>query len=190
MWDKDRPTLLLSAVLSAVCLGLGLNALILSTELARQDEAFQRVQQLEFSMTPLMGLLRLCILAPLMEELMFRLILCFGGEYVLKRLLPEKAAACVALLSSSFLFAATHGNLVQGLYAFCMGLLMGGYLLKSRILYISFLMHAVANLVVYGLAITGLSSLLYHPLPGLCLCLAGVGIPVLQRFFSLTGQRH
>ena len=163
MWDREKPKFILAGVLSAVCFGLSLNALILSTDLAEHSRGFQRVQEAELAMTPLMGIFRLCIRAPFLEELMFRLLLCYGGAYVLGRLMPRKWASGIALVLSSLVFALLHGNIVQGLYAFLMGLLLGGFLLASRILYISFLMHAAANLTVYGLGLSGFALYLYNP---------------------------
>ena len=181
MWDRERLKFIPAGVLSAVCFGLSLNALILSTDLAEHSEGFQRVQEAELAMTPLMGIFRLCIRAPFLEELMFRLVLCYGGAYVLGRLMPRKRACGIAIVFSSLLFALLHGNIVQGLYAFLMGLLLGGFLLASRILYISFLMHAAANLTVYGLGLSGFALYLYNPF---CAALFfALGVIVLTRLF-------
>ena len=185
MWDREKPAgalkrkFILAGILSAVCFGISLNAMILSTDLAEHSEAFQRVQRTEFSYTPLVGLFRFCILAPLLEEVMFRLLLCYGGAYVLERLMPRKNACRLALFLSSLLFALLHGNIVQGVYAFFMGLLMGGFLLVSRLLYLSFLMHAAANFAVYGLAMAGLAGPVYNPLGGAVFFVLGLLFPAL-----------
>ncbi len=81
--------------------------------------------------------LQLCIIAPVVEEFVFRGMIFqsmrrFGDSF--------------ALMISAILFALFHGNLVQAPNAFIMGLLIGYLVLYSGSLWTGVLIHAVNNL--------------------------------------------
>ena len=83
-----------------------------------------------------------CLLAPVCEELCFRWM-------ILRRLRPwgDGFAVC----ASALLFALVHGNLYQMLYAFAVGLVLGGVLLHTGSLKGCILLHAGVNFVSAGL---------------------------------------
>lgn len=83
-----------------------------------------------------------CLLAPLCEEL------CFRGM-LLRRLRPWGDG--FALCASALLFALVHGNLYQMLYAFAVGLVLGGIFLYTGNLRGCMLLHAGVNFVSAGL---------------------------------------
>lgn len=84
-------------------------------------------------------LLDLTLLAPIVEEIIFRGIILntlrrFGDSF--------------ALLISSLLFAMIHMNLLQGPNAFLMGLVIGYFTLCSGSLWVGILIHAINNSMV------------------------------------------
>lgn len=83
-----------------------------------------------------------CLLAPVCEELCFRWM-------ILRRLRPwgDGFAVC----ASALLFALVHGNLYQMLYAFVVGLVLGGVLLHTGSLRGCILLHAGVNFISAGL---------------------------------------
>lgn len=83
-----------------------------------------------------------CLLAPVCEELCFRWM-------ILRRLRPwgDGFAVC----ASALLFALVHGNLYQMLYAFAVGLVLGGILLHTGSLKGCILLHAGVSFVSAGL---------------------------------------
>ena len=83
-----------------------------------------------------------CIMAPVCEEL------CFRGM-LLRRLRPWGDG--FALCASALLFALVHGNLYQMLYAFAVGMVLGGVLLRTGSLRGCILLHAGVNFVSAGL---------------------------------------
>ena len=108
-----------------------------------------------------------CILAPLIEEFVFRFLLCLLPEHFLRKSISPKAAGRLFIFFSAFVFALAHGNIVQGLYAFCMGVLLAVFALKARNPGISFLMHMFSNLTVYLISALDFGSLFLNPLTGL-----------------------
>lgn len=78
------------------------------------------------------------LLAPLAEELVFRGVTMRQA----KKCLPFWAANFV----QAFLFGVFHMNMIQGIYAFCLGLLLGYVCEKSGSIYNSILLHLLFNL--------------------------------------------
>lgn len=89
------------------------------------------------------------LLAPLSEELIFRGVTMQQA----KKTLPFWAAN----LLQAALFGAFHMNLLQGIYAFCLGLLLGYICEKSGSIYPSIFLHFLYNL--FGTLLSGLFSL-------------------------------
>lgn len=81
----------------------------------------------------------MCIAAPLREELLFRGIIFER----LRQVLPFWWAA----MGSSIFFGLIHGNIIQGIYAFFMGIVLAWLYEKRGRLYEPVLFHSVANLM-------------------------------------------
>lgn len=77
------------------------------------------------------------ILAPFCEELVFRGVTLRQA----KKCLPFWAAN----LFQAFLFGVFHMNMIQGIYAFCLGLILGYICEKSGSIYNSILLHLLFN---------------------------------------------
>ena len=109
------------------------------TWLLRLDQVFSNeAQQKLFDMSLPARLLFLCVLSPVLEELIFR-----GALFsLLSRKLPRRASAVVV----SVLFALWHGNVIQILYAFPMGMVLQYFLEKGRSLKAPAACHIGANL--------------------------------------------
>lgn len=89
----------------------------------------------------------LVVVAPVTEELIFRGILLHAWT--------AKWGVTPALLSSTFLFAIFHPNVI-GLFVF--GLMMGLLYIKTRTLIVPIVCHALNNLAAVGLAFVSQSS--------------------------------
>jgi membrane protease YdiL (CAAX protease family) len=100
------------------------------------------------------------ILVPILEELLFRKILC-------DRLLPLGEG--YAIFISATIFGLTHGNLFQFFYAFAVGIIFGLIYVKTgRVIYtmlyhilLNFSGGVVVTLVTRGIDFDGLNNLLY-----------------------------
>ena len=91
--------------------------------------------------------LYVAVLAPVTEELIFRGLTL----KLLQKAFPFNAANVI----QAFYFAVIHGNLVQGLYAFAIGLLLGKIVRKYGTLKSSVLCHVAVN--VSGLLLGSIS---------------------------------
>lgn len=123
----------------------------------------------------------ICLLAPLLEELLFR-----GA--ILQSL--RRFGDGFAIIASALLFGMIHGNLVQTPFAFLVGLALGFFVVELGSIWVSILMHFCINTLSVGLDLlsrySGLGdaavNILYLGAVGL-LTLAGILILVKKRFF-------
>lgn len=84
-----------------------------------------------------LAVISVVLLAPIMEELMMRGLV----QKRLRVLMPEKAALFVAAV----LFGVLHMNIIQGVYAFLLGLFLGWTYQKSKRLIVPILGHLAFN---------------------------------------------
>lgn len=86
--------------------------------------------------------------APVVEELFFRILIIYAGT----KLLPF----WIVNIIQSIIFGIYHGNIVQGIYAFILGMLLGFVLYDSRTFYMSIILHMSIN--IFGILIDIISK--------------------------------
>ena len=104
------------------------------------EESYQAALQ-TLSKAPVISLFQICVLAPMIEEVLMRGYLLDG--------LSSSYGCAIALLVSSFLFALFHFNMVQTLSAFICGIVLGLLYLQTGSIFCCILTHAGYNLVSY-----------------------------------------
>lgn len=120
---------------------LGMNLLLELTGIIAGSESYQSVAAKQFLPDLWLGLVLYAIVAPIVEETVFRGIIFNSLRLAVS---PGQAAVIGAAL-----FGIYHGNLVQGVYGFCMGLIMiYGYEYFGKFS-VPVLMHMFVNLVTY-----------------------------------------
>lgn len=91
-----------------------------------------------------MGLLFYVIISPIAEEFVFRWLVM--GR--IKKILGAK----IAIIASALFFGCYHGNLLQGVYAFLMGLVLAiAYEWSGSFLH-PVILHMAANFIIFSLA--------------------------------------
>lgn len=150
MTDRNAPrsrnaavTYILTMILS-VTASLGLNILLSLTGLVEASDTFQDVSQRQFGVAFGIGIILYGIVSPLAEEIVFR-----GLLYNRMR---KYYPVWLAVVVSGLFFGVYHGNLVQGIYGCCMGILMAYLYERSGKFFIPFLFHAAANISVYTIS--------------------------------------
>lgn len=140
----------------AFSVSLGLNALLTLTGFADSSQTYQKVADRQYGVAFVLGLVLYGLISPLAEEVVFR-----GVIYNRLRRLYNPA---IGIAASGLLFGAFHGNLVQGVYGACLGMLMAYLYEKGGKFGTPFLFHAVANLAVYTTArMEGAQAVLLTP---------------------------
>ncbi len=130
----------------AAASSIGLNILLSLTGLVQNSAGYQRAAQNQYGVTFGVGLFLYTVISPLAEEIVFRGVLynrlrrhfCGSG-------LPVSGAVVI----SGVMFGLYHGNLVQGIYGCCMGILITWLYERTHDFRIPCLFHGVANCVVY-----------------------------------------
>ena len=133
------------AILCVALLGifsaLFFNILFSQLHFTGSSMTYREVANAQFSLSLLMGLFLYGIVSPLAEEMVFR-----GLVYNrLRKYFPYN----IAFLMSGVLFGVYHGNLVQGVYGFILGLIITWAYDRFGSFLIPVLVHSVANMAVY-----------------------------------------
>ena len=129
----------------AVTSALGLNLLLALSRIMLLSDAFRETAAAQAAVPVWMGVLLYGIAAPFSEEVLFRGMFyrkareAFGGE---KR-------RWAASIFSALLFGIYHGNLVQGIYAFLIGILLCMVYERAGKLSAAVMFHGAGNLAVY-----------------------------------------
>lgn len=171
-----------------ICLGIVYPLNFLSTLISeliavlKGNEVINPLGEVVFDSNPWVNILFLAIIAPIMEELIFRRMLykklsIYGGK--------------TYILLSSFLFSLFHANLYQLLYAFVLGLLFSGITYYTGSIRYSITLHVLVNLIGSGISPFILAygnELLLSIWGGLILFLMLFGIVLLIRWLLRYGQ--
>lgn len=131
-------------IVLAVTSSLGLNILLALTGLVGISKEYVEVADRQYGVAFGVGIFLYGLISPFTEEIVFR-GLVFNR---MRRYFPHMAA----VIASGVLFGIYHGNLVQGLYGGCMGILMAYLYERVHSFIMPCLFHAVANMVVYTAA--------------------------------------
>ena len=140
-WGVPKPkvsggVIALSILIGAAACVLG-NQLISMANLPQMSDSFINLENMLFSTGLIPEIAVIGVLVPIVEELIYR-------GLVFRRM-RDLISFVPAMVLSAVLFALVHGNLVQGLYAFGVGLLMALVYEFSGSLFASILLHITAN---------------------------------------------
>ena len=149
---------LLAAALGGLLLARGFNGLIGLTPLPRLFPAYESVTEAMYGGSLLSQTLASVVTAPILEELLTR-------GLVYGRLRPYFTDPRPAVLLGALIFALFHGNVVQGTYAFFLGLYFVSLYETYHSLLLPILAHAAANASSILLEQTDWLDPLYADLP-------------------------
>lgn len=138
-------------VLLSIGMCLAVNNIITMLNLQRFFGGYQQVAESLYRNNLVFELLAMGLLIPLTEELLFR-GLCFLR---LRERLPFWPAAFL----SALLFGMYHGNMLQGLYAFCLGVAMAYVYERYHSLMAAYVFHAAANILSVLITETAMRAL-------------------------------
>ncbi len=122
----------------AVTLCFSLNALLGFSGLDKISQKYQEVAQTLYSGGMLLEIITVGILGPICEELIFRGLMF--------RRMCEYTKPVIAVIASALVFAIYHGNIVQGVYAFVLGIVMAVCYQRFQTLWASIVIHVAANI--------------------------------------------
>lgn len=143
--DKQRVSglFILITITLAFTSSLAVNGLFVHFHFLESSETYKQVADSQYGVLFPVGLLLYGIVAPLTEELVFR--------GLLYNRMKKHFSVLPAILLSAMIFGIYHGNSVQGLYGFLIGILIACTYEKFGSLLYPMLFHAVANVTVYSI---------------------------------------
>jgi len=103
--------------------------------------AYEQVAEKQFALPLWAGLILYGIVSPIAEEIVFRGI-------VYNRLRRQYTRG-IAIVGSALIFGVYHGNVVQALYGFVLGLLIALLYEKYASFLVPVILHSAANIFVY-----------------------------------------
>ena len=147
----------------AIAYNIGISCLSYMIQLVVGDSGYQSTSAIFYSAPLWLQIIGLCILVPIMEELLFR--------GVIYKRLREKNPFFRAALSSAILFSLLHSNTTQIISAFLLGMILA-YVYEK---YGSFKAPAFTHVIVNLTAILGTNTEIFD---GLTKSPEGLGIAV------------
>lgn len=136
---EDIGKSLISIVL-IVFTGIGLNVFVSNLPLESISQGFSQANETLSDGMLLIQILSNAVFIPLLEEFLYRGIIC--GQ------LSLWYKPWIGILISSLLFGIMHFNVIQFLYAFLVGLVLGSTYIKTKNIWIPVLGHGLTNLIV------------------------------------------
>lgn len=162
-----------SIILTGVFTALFFNVLFSLLRFTNSSGSYMDIAESQFSNSIISGLFLFGIISPIAEEIVFRGI-------VYSRLRKSFPFA-ISLIMSGLLFGVYHGNIVQGVYGFILGIVITWAYEQFKSFIVPVLIHAAANISVYlVMNVPILRQTLFTPM--LCVLM---GVLAVLCFFSL-----
>lgn len=124
-------------VISAIFSCIGFNLLLELSHLGEIFKGFSELAQYMFDQNIWLEIIAMVVMAPIVEELLFR-------GLIYKRC-QDYWGEKIAIVVSALIFGLYHMNVVQGIYAFCLGYVLAFMYMKFKNLWIPILFHGIAN---------------------------------------------
>lgn len=125
--------------LAGMCMCIAFNWMIDRSRIIDVFPEFNEVAESLYGGKLIFEILAMVVVAPILEETLFRGII-YGR-------LKESINTKIAMIVSALIFGIIHGNAVQGIYAFAIGLCLAYIYEKYGHLIAAVIFHASANLV-------------------------------------------
>lgn len=120
---------------------LAVNILFSLTGFTESVASYEQVAKQQFAFPLWAGIVLFGVISPVAEEIVFR-----GIVY---NRLRRNYTLNIALIYSAIFFGLYHGNVVQGVYGFLLGLLMAVMYEKYGSFLVPVILHGAANIAVY-----------------------------------------
>ena len=129
----------LTLVIIGITSCIAMNNLLTFSQIARISPTYQELEGIFYAPPFWLQLIGLGIIIPIVEEVLYR--------GVIFRRLRVMGGAKSAILASAALFGMAHGNLVQFIYAFCLGVIFAYLYEMCETIWVPICLHVTANLI-------------------------------------------
>ena len=154
------------------CAALAVNILFSMIGFTGSSATYEQVAEKQFALPIWAGIILYGIVSPIAEEIVFR-----GIVY---NRMHRQYGKWIAIIGSALLFGVYHGNAVQALYGFILGVLIAVMYEKYGSFAVPVILHSAANVFVYVVtSITGVADMVMTwPVMLICIILS-VGLLVM-----------
>ena len=154
------------------CAALAVNILFSVIGFTGSSATYEQVAEKQFALPIWAGIILYGIVSPVAEEIVFR-----GIVY---NRMHRQYGKWIAIIGSALLFGVYHGNVVQALYGFILGVLIAVMYEKYGSFAVPVILHSAANIFVYVVtSITGVADMVMTwPVMLICIILS-VGLLVM-----------
>lgn len=149
------------------CAALAVNILFFLVGFTGSSATYEQVAQKQFALPLWAGIILYGMVSPLAEEIVFR-----GIVY---NRMHRQYGKWIAIIGSALLFGVYHGNVVQALYGFMLGVLIAVLYEKYGSFAVPVIIHSAANVFVYVVtSVTGVADMVMTwPVMLICILLSG-----------------
>ena len=145
------------------CAALAVNILFVLVGFTGSSADYEQVAEKQFVFPLWAGIILYGIVSPLAEEIVFR-----GIVY---NRLRRQYTKWIAIVGSALLFGLYHGNVVQALYGFVLGVLIAVLYEKYGSFAVPVILHSAANIFVYVVTSVTEMDVAVMTVPVLMVCL-------------------
>lgn len=182
---REYLRLALILIILGICLQFG-TSYILNLVLNALPNAASQYSEIQDELVQfnVMSVFTVCILAPLLEEAVFRiLILRLGAKFI---------PFWIMNIIQAVLFGLYHGNWIQGIYAFLIGMILGYTMHACEWIYASVIVHMAINSSAYVIQFIPVyaegTSALIPVIAGASILLGGAIILYLRGYHERIGK--
>lgn len=137
-YTKYSKVYLLVLPFAGIVAALGFNNLVVLSGAMEISNTYDEVASQIYNKNVFTTILSAVVIAPLLEEFLFR--------GVLYRRMRDSISIIPSMLLSAIIFGLIHGNLVQFIYAFFIGILLAYVFEKFKTIWAPVIFHGAANL--------------------------------------------
>lgn len=140
-FNKENGIIILLTIILGVSAALACNIGLSYVDFSSLSETYREVSEMQYSVSVPVGILVYGIITPIAEELVFRGIVF--------RRIERYFTTTIGIIISAFIFGIYHGNLVQGVYGFLLGILIAVCYAQFDHILIPVLFHGSANISIF-----------------------------------------
>ncbi|MEG1848505.1 MAG: HAD hydrolase-like protein [Lachnospiraceae bacterium] len=138
---KSQILVCIMTIILGVSTALSFNIILSHIDFSDFLSQYEQVATMQYSVPLLSGIIIYGLITPLAEEFVFRGLVC--------RRIRQYFNPMIAILVSALIFGAYHGNLIQGIYGFLLGVIMALCYQHFNSILIPILFHSAANISVF-----------------------------------------
>ncbi len=172
-----QPKNFLLIIVLGLCLQVGVSFLLNLIAYLKPEwfESYQELMEQLVMGNSIISVIYIGLIAPISEELIFRGVILHKSKKIM--------SLTAANIFQAVLFGIYHMNLVQGVYAFLIGIFFGYVCIKLKSLYGGILLHMAINIGGILLGLIPEESDLSNIILGVVILLSAVGIILITNYF-------